>query len=249
MSRNKTTRPLPADSNHQVEPEPAKYTTKSGIKKAVRIIPRSSHQEEYLEHLLNPDKIIVLAHGCAGSGKTHLALLSAIKAFSEKKIDKIILCRPSVGVDDEDLGYLPGDINDKMLPWMQPFIDVLLEYYSAKDIFAMTENKVIEFLPLMNMRGRNIKHAYVLLDEAQNTSISQCKTVFTRLCENSKLIVTGDNDQSDRNSSENGLLFFKNALHKFGGSSYIGSVEFTQADIQRHPIVDEVLNIFKLSGK
>ena len=231
----------PIKPTHLVEK--AHFTTKTGIKKAVRIIPRNKHQEEYLEYLMDPDKIIILAHGPAGTGKSTLAMLAGIKALSEKKVSKLILCRPSVGVSDEDLGFLPGDINEKLAPWVQPLIDVLLEYYGTKDLAAMIENKVIECLPLMYMRGRNIKNAFVILDEAQNSSPAQIKALFTRLCENAKLIVTGDISQTDKKHGEDGLLSFTQLLKKFGGSKYISQLEFAHADIERHPVVKEVLQI------
>ena len=232
-----------------VQQESAHYTTKSGIRKAVRIIPRNCHQEEYLEYLLDSEKIVVIAHGPAGVGKTQLAMLAGIKALSEKKVEKLILCRPSVGVDDEDLGFLPGDITEKMQPWVRPLLDVLIEYYSKKDIDNMVENGVIEFAPLMHMRGRNIKSAFVILDEAQNTTIAQCKSLLTRLCDNAKVILTGDNEQSDRRTNENGLLFLKEAMDKFGGSNYISYIDFDFKDIERHPVVKDILQIFKAAGK
>jgi len=249
MSRTKKNRPLQESLTTPIPQETAHFSTKSGIKKSVRIIPRSIHQEEYLDYLMDNDKIIVIASGPAGCGKTQLAMLAGIKALSEKKVNNLILCRPSVGVDDEDLGFLPGDINDKMAPWTRPLFDVLYEYYSAKDIQNMLENKVIEMAPLMHMRGRNLKNCFVVADEFQNTTVSQCKTLFTRICDGTKIVITGDNDQSDRKSNENGLLFFKNAIQNYGGSQYISSVEFDSKDIERHAVVKDVLEIFRASGK
>lgn len=246
MSRIKKQRP-PVDSSESKTPNNSKatYTTKTGIRKAVRIIPRNIHQEEYLAQLLDPEKMIILAHGPAGTGKSVIAMMAAIKALSEKQVQKIILCRPSVGVDDEDLGFLPGDINEKMEPWVRPLFDVLYEYYSAKEIETLVENRVIEVAPLGFMRGRNLKDCFVILDEAQNCGKSQILALFTRLCDNSKLVVTGDNDQSDRKSGENGLLLFTRALALYGESEYISSIEFTRNDIERHPVVGVVLDIFK----
>lgn len=246
MSRTKKVRSNAefSEPTQKNNPETAHFTTKTGIRKAVKIIPRNVHQEEYLEYLLNPEKMIVLAQGPAGTGKSVIAMLAAIKAFSEKQVNKIILCRPSVGVDDEDLGFLPGDITEKLSPWVRPLMDVLLEYYSTKELATMIENKKIECLPLMYMRGRNIS-AYVILDEAQNASKKQILSVCTRLCEGSKLVITGDNDQSDKKNGENGLLFFSNAVKNREESEYISSVEFTTKDIERHPVVKEILEIFK----
>ena len=224
--------------------ESAHYTTKSGIRKAVRIIPRNIHQEEYLEYLMDQDKIIVIASGPAGCGKSAMGMLAAIKALSEKRIDKIILCRPAVGVENEEHGFVPGTLLDKVRIWVTPLLEVLSEYYSTKDLEAMLENEVIEIVPIMLIRGRNFKNCYVVLDEAQNISVTALKSVMTRLCENSKLIITGDNAQSDRKSGENGLLVFKNLLQKYGDSGSIASIEFNLEDNQRHPIVAEILKIF-----
>lgn len=246
MPRNKKQRP-PQDSNYpstKLQPiEKANYTTSKGIRKAVRILPRNIHQEEYLEYLMDDEKMIVIASGCAGTGKTTLAMLTGIKALSEKKVNKIILCRPTVGVDDESIGFLPGDVNEKMAVWTQVFFDVLAEYYSQKEIDNMVENKIIEVVPLSFMRGRNIKNSFVILDESQNTTKNSMLCLTTRLCEGSKLIITGDNEQSDKRNGENGLLIFKNAIKKYGETIYISSIEFDRLDIERHPVVTEVLNI------
>jgi phosphate starvation-inducible PhoH-like protein len=228
-------------------PNKINYTTKTGIRKEVRIIPRNIHQEEYLEYLLDPEKMIILAHGPAGSGKTTLAMLAAIKALSEKIVKKIILCRPAIAIDNESHGFLPGTIEEKMAPWLIPLFDILFEYYSKKEIDFMVENKIVEVTPLAFMRGRNLKNCFVILDESQNASLSQVKTVMTRLCDGSKLIITGDNDQSDRKTGENGLLFFKNALEKYGENKYISSIEFDHSDIERHPVVGVVLDIFDMA--
>jgi phosphate starvation-inducible PhoH-like protein len=246
MSRAKQQRPPQESHSHttKVQPEKANYTTKSGIRKAVRIIPRNVHQEEYLEYLLNEDKMIVLASGCAGTGKTYLAMLAAIKALSEKKVEKIILCRPLIGVDDESVGFLPGDLKEKLAPWLIPLFDVLSEYYSQKEIDNLLESNIIEITPIGFMRGRNIKNTFVIVDETQNCSENQLKTMFTRLCEGSKLIITGDNDQTDKKNGSNGLLKFKNLLDKYGEAKYIASINFDHKDIERHPVVSEVLKIF-----
>ena len=243
MSRTKNKRPSQEFSSAPVQPEPAHYTTKSGIRKAVRIIPRNLHQEAYLDYLLNPDKIIILAHGPAGSGKTQLAMLAAIKALSEKKVDKIILCRPAITVDEESHGFLPGDLRSKITPYLIPLIDVLLEYYSSKDLENMLETGIIEMAPLAFMRGRNLKRCFVVLDEAQNASSSQIKVLFTRICDGTKVVVTGDNNQSDKRNGENGLQNFKNMVETYGECKYIANIEFNHQDIERHPVVTEVLRI------
>jgi phosphate starvation-inducible protein PhoH and related proteins len=244
MSRTKKSTRPPEQFPAPVQPEPANFTTKSGIRKAVRIIPRNVHQEEYLEALMDSKKVIVIAHGSAGTGKSAMAMMSAIKALSEKRIEKIILCRPAIGVSDEEHGFVPGTLLDKVRIWVTPLLEVLSEYYSTKDLEDMLEKEIIEIVPIMLIRGRNFKNCYVVLDEAQNISVSAIKSVLTRLCDNSKLIITGDNAQSDRKSGENGLFVFKDLLHKYGSSDNIAEIEFYKEDNQRHPIVTEILKIF-----
>jgi phosphate starvation-inducible PhoH-like protein len=243
MPRNKRHSPETIPTTN-IPQETAHYTVKSGIRKSVRIIPRNLHQETYLEYLMDPKKVIVIAHGSAGTGKSALGMMAAIKALSEKKIEKIILCRPAIGVSDEEHGFVPGTLLDKVRIWVTPLLEVLSEYYSTKDLEDMLEKEIIEIVPIMLIRGRNFKNCYVVLDEAQNISVSAIKSVMTRLCENSKLIITGDNAQSDRKSGENGLLVFKNLLREFGDSDNIAEIEFNKNDNQRHPIVTEILKIF-----
>jgi len=244
MSSRKKSPSFQQETSVSTRPEQASFTTKTGIRKAVKIIPKNLHQEDYLEYLLDPKKIIVIAHGSAGTGKSALAMMSAIKALSEKRIEKIILCRPAIGVSEEEHGFVPGTLLDKVRIWVTPLLEFLGEYYSTKDLEDMLEREVIEIVPIMLIRGRNFKNCYVILDEAQNISVSAIKSVMTRLCENSKLIITGDNAQSDRKTGENGLFVFKNLLHKHGGLDNIAEVEFTHADTQRHPIVADILKIF-----
>ena len=249
MPKDKKRPPQEYEVSNHITKESTNFTTKTGIRKSVRIIPRNLNQENYLEALLDSNKIVVIANGPAGCGKTYLGMLAGIKMFSEKKVEKIIMCRPNIGVDDNDIGFLPGDVWQKMLPFAKPLLDVLMEYFSKKDIDSMVEDGRLEFAPLMHMRGRNIKNSFVILDESQNATIPEFKALLTRICDGAKLIITGDNDQSDRKNIENGLLFFQKALGKFGGSKYIDCIDFDFNDIERHPVVKDVLEIFKLSGK
>jgi len=144
---------------------------------------------------------------------------------------------------DEELGFLPGTLEDKMAPWIRPIYDVLYNFISPKEVSILIEEKVIEISPLGYMRGRTFKNCWVVADEMQNSTVSQMKMLLTRLGENSKLVVTGDLDQYDRECETNGLDDF---LHKFRGkrSSSITSVEFQTEDIQREEVVKEVLDIY-----
>ena len=213
-------------------------------KQNVQLIPRSLNQEEYIDHLLNPEKLMVFATGPAGTGKTMLAVLAALKAFKQGDIEKIIVTRPAVGVDDEKHGFLPGDLNAKMEPWTKPIFDVIGEYYSPKTIKQYLEEGVIEISPLAFMRGRTFKKAFIIADEMQNATPNQMKMLLTRLGEGSQMVITGDIKQADRKDKDNGLLDFKQLLAKFKNSEYIALTEFINQDIERHPAVKEVLDIY-----
>ena len=212
--------------------------------KHVQLIPKSLNQEEYIELLEDNSKSIVFATGPAGTGKTMLAVLAGIKAYKEGIVDKLILTRPAVTVDDEKHGFLPGDINAKMEPWVVPLMDVIQEYYGPKDITRMLEEKTIEIAPLAFMRGRTMKGAWIVADEMQNATPGQMKMLLTRLGEGSKIVITGDTRQADRANKDNGLLDFKGLVEAYQHSKYVAGVEFTAKDIQRHPAVAEVLRIY-----
>ena len=214
-------------------------------KPQVQIVPRNLAQESYLELLKNPRKYIVFAIGPAGTGKTMLGVQMAIKLYQEGVISKIIITRPAVSVD-EDHGFLPGTLNQKMEPWTRPIMDVFEEYYHPKEIAAMLEDNVIEISPLAYMRGRTFKNAFVVADEMQNATPSQMKMLLTRLGENSRMVVTGDLNQADR-PRENGLLEFCNLYGKGGEYRMIAMARFESRDVERHPVVKEVLSIYKES--
>jgi phosphate starvation-inducible PhoH-like protein len=204
--------------------------------------PRNDGQKYYARLLKQKSKKIVVATGPAGTGKTLLATEQGIRMFLSGAYDKLIFTRPSVSVD-EDLGFLPGTLEEKMAPWIRPIYDVLYNFISPKEVTVLLEEKVIEIAPLGYMRGRTFKNCWIVADEMQNSTISQMKMLMTRLGENSKLVVTGDLDQYDRANDINGLDDF---LDKFRGkrSSSISSVEFQNNDIQREEVVKEVLDIY-----
>jgi phosphate starvation-inducible PhoH-like protein len=204
--------------------------------------PKNESQEEYSRLLKNKNKKIVIATGPAGTGKTLFATEYGIKCFLLGIYDKLIFTRPSVSVD-EDLGYLPGTLEEKMAPWVRPIYDVLYNFVSPKEVTMMMEEKIIEIAPLGYMRGRTFKNCWIVADEMQNSSISQMKMLLTRLGENSRLIITGDLEQYDKIDDLNGLEDF---LSKFKGkrSSSITSFEFQRQDIQREDVVKEILDIY-----
>lgn len=215
----------------------------NGRKKQVTIIPRSRTQETYVDALLNSNKSIVFASGPAGTGKTMIAMLSAIRHYKMGEVDKIVCTRPAVGVDDERHGFLPGDLNQKMEPWTRPLFDVLHEYYSPRETAKMLDEQIIEISPLAFMRGRTFKNAYIVADEMQNATPNQMKMLLTRIGEGSKIVVTGDVRQTDRREKDNGLLDFMQ-LVQARDSKHIETVQFSHRDIERHPAVTEVLTIY-----
>jgi phosphate starvation-inducible PhoH-like protein len=210
-------------------------------KQKVSLYARSPNQQTYLQKLQDETKSIVLAIGPAGTGKTMLAVQNGIKQFQEGLVDKIIVTRPAVSVD-EDLGFLPGTLNEKMAPWTRPIFDVLGEYYQTKDIAKMLEEGVIEISPLAYMRGRTFKNAYIIADEMQNATINQMKMLLTRLGEGSKMVVTGDLAQADR-VNDNGLVNFCGLLTS-KTLKHIDIVQFDHKDIERHNAVKEVLSLY-----
>ena len=191
--------------------------------------------------MLDDTKDIVFGIGPAGTGKTLLAVQVAVKLFLQGSIDKIIVTRPAVSVD-EDLGFLPGTLEQKMAPWTRPIFDVLREYFQAKEIEGMIEEGIIEIAPLAFMRGRTFKRSFILADEMQNATPNQMKMLLTRLGQDSQMAVTGDLAQADR-IADNGLIDFTNLLAK-SNSTHLDIVHFAQGDIERHNAVKEVLQVY-----
>ena len=207
----------------------------------VTILPRNKNQETYTLKLLDPTKDIVFGVGPAGTGKTLLAVQVAVKMFKEQAVDKIIVTRPAVSVD-EDLGFLPGTLEEKMAPWTRPIFDVLKEYFNAAEISGMIAEGIIEISPLAYMRGRTFKNSFILADEMQNATENQMKMLLTRLGEGSMMAVTGDLAQADR-IKDNGLIRFVDKL-KVNNSTRLDIVQFAQGDIERHEAVKVVLKIY-----
>ena len=210
-------------------------------KNIVQILPRNKSQETYVLNLLDDTKDITFGVGPAGTGKTLLAVQVAVKKFKEGSIDKIIVTRPAVSVD-EDLGFLPGTLEQKMAPWTRPIFDVLREYFQAREIEGMIEEGILEIAPLAYMRGRTFKNSFIIADEMQNATQNQMKMLLTRLGEGSQMAVTGDLAQADR-LKDNGLIDFTNKLNT-GAASRLVVVNFGHKDIERHEAVKEVLQVY-----
>jgi len=210
--------------------------------KDVHIIPKNLTQEDYLVMLDDVKKSIVFSMGPAGTGKTMLAVLAAINAFKTGECEKIVITRPAVSVDEQH-GFLPGTLVEKMAPWTRPIFDVMEEYWSPQQIESMVADNVIEIAPLAYMRGRTFKNSWIIADEMQNATPSQMKMLLTRIGQNSKIVVTGDLAQHDRGFENNGLKDFVHLLQK-NKHNLIGVVEFNRKDVERHPAVSAVLEIY-----
>lgn len=208
--------------------------------KRVEMLPRNTAQETYVDALL--DKRMVFAVGPAGTGKTLLAVLRAIKALREGEIKRIILTRPAVSVDEKH-GFLPGDLNAKMEPWTRPIFDVFEEYYGLIETQKMLEEGIIEIAPLGFMRGRTFKHAYIIADEMQNATPDQTKMLLTRIGEGSSMVLTGDLRQHDRGFDKNGLKDFLERLAVNRRDS-MAVCTFGREHIERDELVAEVLEVY-----
>ena len=206
-------------------------------------VPRNESQKRFLTSLKKDNFKIVLASGPAGTGKTLFGIEQGIKNYINGNYEKIIFTRPVVSVD-EDIGYLPGTLEDKMAPWVRPIFDILYNFVSPKEVEGLISEKIIEISPLGFMRGRTFKNSWIVADEMQNSTVSQMKMLLTRIGENSRLIITGDCEQHDRKYEINGLEDFLNKM-KGRRSSSISSVEFDKCDIEREEVVKEVLEIYE----
>lgn len=213
-------------------------------KRNIEIIPRSVKQEDLLFSLKDENKAITFAIGPAGSGKTLISTLWAIKSLKEGLIKKIVISRPNIAVDDKDIGYLPGDILSKMAPWIRPITAEMEEYFSKAEIEQLITNEVIEIVPIAFMRGRTFKNSIILLDEAQNTTPNSLLSAMTRIGDGSRMIITGDIKQSDRKGSSNGLSDFVKRFEN-NNSDMIDVIRFDDRDVQRHPVIKDILKMYK----
>ena len=200
------------------------------------IIPRSEKQKSYVRALRQSD--IVISAGPAGTGKTFLAVAVGLTMLLEKKIERIILSRPAVEAG-ERLGFLPGDMKEKVDPYLRPLYDSLYDLFDFEKIQRMIEIGDIEIAPLAFMRGRTLKNSFAILDEAQNATDVQIKMFLTRIGENSKIVVNGDPSQIDlQNKSMSGLLKSKELL---GHLNEISIIDFDHSDVVRHPLVSKIV--------
>jgi phosphate starvation-inducible PhoH-like protein len=224
--------------------------------------PKTANQKIYCGCLNDPNASIVLGVGPAGTGKTLFACITAIQLLRAGEIHKIVLTRPVVAVEEEELGFLPGNMVMKMDPWTRPIFDVFLEYYAQKDVDAMVQSGVIEISPLAYMRGRTFKRSFIIADEMQNSSPNQMLMLITRIGEKSKMVITGDLKQSDR-VGQNGLHDLLNKMYRHNGTMAnaqdrdkgmvsvggIRAVELMAKDVERSAIVKQVLALYETPNK
>jgi len=204
------------------------------------VIPRSKKQKEYVRALKTNQ--VVMSLGPAGTGKTYLAVAVALTMLLEKKVERIILSRPAVEAG-ERLGFLPGDMKEKIDPYLRPLYDSLHDLYDHEKIQRKIETGVIEIAPIAFMRGRTLKNSFAILDEAQNATRTQIKMFLTRIGENSKLVVNGDPSQIDLpNKSHSGLIESQKILK---GIKEISIINFDHNDVIRHPLVTKIVEAYQ----
>ena len=211
--------------------------------KPIDIVPRTRNQERLVLALQDDSQHIVVTAGPAGTGKTYLAMLAAVRALRSGEAKRLVLTRPAIGVEDEQHGFLPGNLVAKMEPWTRPLLDVLREYYRPSEILTMIEDGTVEISPLAYMRGRTFKHSWIIADEMQNATPAQMKMLLSRIGTGSKIVVTGDVEQADRRQDSNGLLDLCTKLEAEPVSG-MAVCRMTGRDIQRHPIIGSVLKLY-----
>jgi phosphate starvation-inducible PhoH-like protein len=210
----------------------------------------TKNQQKYVNYLKTKPGSVIIATGPAGSGKTMLACKEALTGLKDHSYDKIILTRPTVSVEDEQLGYLPGELDSKMKPWIDPIFDQMIKHSSKSLVGQYKKEGLLEIIPLAYIRGRTFDDSFIIADEMQNATIHQMKTLLTRIGLNTTMVITGDLDQSDNDlisSSENGLENLCNMLHTNEIKEieeYIYKVELTNDDVMRSEIVKQILKLY-----
>jgi phosphate starvation-inducible PhoH-like protein len=212
----------------------------SGLTAAKQVRPRTPGQANYVKAIQDHD--LVFCVGPAGTGKTYLAVALAISALKQERIKKIVLVRPAVEAG-ESLGFLPGDLQAKINPYLRPLMDALRDLMDYEQVRRLTDQDVIEMIPLAYMRGRTLNDAFIILDEAQNTTVAQMKMFLTRMGNNSKVVVSGDITQIDLPPhTRSGLI---DGLSRLRGIEGFAEVQLKRADIVRHPLVQRIVDAYE----
>jgi len=222
------------------------YFTKARFNPAGKkqVAPKSVNQRKYIQAI--QDKDVVFGIGVAGTGKTYLAVAMAVQALMQKQVNRIVLARPAVEAG-EKLGFLPGDLQDKVDPYLRPLYDALFDLIDYERVTKLLEKRVIEVAPLAFMRGRTLSDAFIILDEAQNTTSEQMKMFLTRIGFGSKAVITGDVTQVDLPTGKrSGLIEAERILSKLEGIEF---VYFTDKDVVRHKLVQLIIRAYEEQGK
>ena len=209
------------------------------------ILSRSPAQTRYLDLLVKPKPAIVIAAGAAGTGKTLLSTAVGIHKLRQGEVERLVITRPMVSAD-EDIGYLPGSLDQKFMPWVRPIHDVLKKHYSPQEIEKLMKSQTIELSPISFMRGRSFENCFIICDEVQNCTARQVLMLLTRIGLNSKMVITGDPSQHDRNITEvNGLTDLLKRIVVKNTSDDIEVVELWEDSIQRHPVVKDIIALYQ----
>jgi phosphate starvation-inducible PhoH-like protein len=205
-------------------------------------VPRTLTQRAYAICLDNPRVPVVIGTGPAGTGKTLFACHVGAQKLREGDVKRIVMTRPAVSVDEQH-GFLPGTLENKMDPWVRPMVDIMSNYYSQKKIDEMLYERVIEICPLAYMRGRTFDHAWIMADEMQNSTPNQMRMVLTRIGQGSKMVVTGDVEQHDRGFEQNGLWDLISRVEP--DNELINVIQFGPSDIQRNKVIKQILKLYQ----
>ncbi len=224
---------------------PQRKTTRTKKYREINVKAKTNGQQEYLELIESKD--VIVCNGQAGTGKTLLAVGMALKLLKEKSdtYKRIVMIRPAVTVKGEELGFLPGDIDDKMKPFMMPMLDSLKFFLTTSEWQTLIDNGTIEISPISHMRGRTFNNCLMIFDEAQNSTISQMKMVVTRMGFSSKLIIEGDVSQSDLHGDDQTNNGLRDAMLRFVNVDGVGVVRLTTADVVRSPMLQRILKTYE----
>lgn len=212
--------------------------------KYLHLTPRNTKQARYMEVLKADKPDVIIATGSAGTGKTLLATHVGVHKLISNECKKIVITRPAVSVDEQH-GFLPGNLEKKMEPWLRPIYDALLLHYPRSKIDNMIKDQVIEICPLAFMRGRTFDNTWIICDESQNTTPNQMLMVLTRIGKNSKVVITGDPNQYDRGFTNNGLSDLLQKLEYQHPQPWFEVVEFNEEDVERNPVIPHILHLYK----